>query len=171
MQNFYLSKNEALDSVQNWKENSEQDWVKCVQDTIQSKPFGDHKFYIFMFVKRVNDITGEKKMFHQPRLTKPEPVPGTTLLRVNPLYPEEAYIIWTLPNEQNFNLYKEGKIFSDPFVHECVEKYLHDRASLMKPEEGDLPDPKIRDLWISYLKKLKANRQKLKKKFADKISI
>ena len=171
MQNFYLSKNEALDSVQNWKENSEQDWVKCVQDLIQSKPFGDHKFYIFMFVKRVNDITGEKKMYHQPRLTKPEPVPGTTLLRVNPLYPEEATIIWTLPNQETFNLYKEGKMFADEFVSECIDKYLNNPRELMKPEEGDLPDKKIRELWISYLKRLKEAKRRISNALRDKIAI
>lgn len=169
MQNFYLSKNDALDSVQNWKENSEQDWVNCVQDLIQSKPFGDHKFYIFMFVKRVNDVTGEKKMFHQPRLTKPEPVPGTTLLRVNPMYPEEATIMWTLPNQETFKLYEHGKMFADEFVHECVQKFLTNRAEMMKPEKDDLPDNKIRDLWIAYLKKLKANKQRVKNKILHKI--
>lgn len=160
--NFILTKSDALDSIENFKQNSESDWVKCVQSLVDSRPFGDHKFYIFMFVKRVDDNSGIKKMFHQPRLTKPEPMPGTTLLRVDPKYPDEATIIWTLPNQENFTLYKAGKFFEDPFVNECVDKFLKNPRELMKPEEGDLPEPKMKELWITYLKRLK--REKLEKR-------
>lgn len=162
---YYLTKNEALDSVQNFKENSEKDWVQCVQSLVQSNPFGDHKFYIFMFIKRVDDVSGIKKMYHQPRLTKPEPVPGSTLLRVDPKYPEDANIIWTLPNQENFTMYKEGKFFEDPFVHDCVQKFLHNPKELMKPEDGDLPEEKMKELWINYLRRLRTE------KFAKKISV
>lgn len=147
MQNFSLSMNEALDSTQHWKENSEKDWVDNFQDLVQKKPFGNHKFYVFMFVKRIDDRAGIKKMYMQPRLTKPEPLPGTTLMRVNPKYPEEAVIIWTLPNENNFKLYKKDKQFSDPFVYECIDKYLNNPRALMKREEGDLSEDKIRDIY------------------------
>jgi hypothetical protein len=101
-------------------------------------------------------------MYHQPRLTKPEPVPGSTLLRVDPSNPENAEIIWTLPNQENFKLYEHGKMFADEFVHECVQLYLKNPRELMKKEEGDLPEAKIRELWIAYLKKLKRERQKVK---------
>lgn len=163
---YYLTKEDALDSVENFKQNSEADWVNCVQTLVDSKPFGDHKFYIFMFIKRVDDRSGIKKMFHQPRLTKPEPVPGSTLLRVDPTHPDEATIIWTLPNQENFNLYKQGKFFADEFVHECCEKFLKNPKELMKPEPGDLPEYKMKELWIDYLKRLK--RDKLEKKLADR---
>ncbi len=152
MSNFSLSLNEALDSTQRWKENSEQDWVNTLQDLIQKKPFGDHKFYVFMFVKRVNDITGVKKMYMQPRLTKPDPVPGTTLMHVNPKYPEEATMIWTLPNENNFKLYQQGKQFADSFVHESIDKYLKNPKALMRREEGDLSENEIRDIYRAKAK-------------------
>ena len=143
----YLKNSDVFDSIKNFKENSESDWARCVQDLIKSKPFGDNKFYIFMFVKRVNDITGEKKMYHQPRLTKPEPVPGTTLLRVDPHKPGDATIIWTLPNQENFGLYQYGKMFADQFVHECIDKFLHNPQELMKKEEGDLSESEIREFY------------------------
>ena len=119
----FMKQMEAFDSIQNVKENSEKGYCDMVQSIVKQKPFGDHKFYIFQFWKRIDDESGIKKMFHQPRLTKPEPVPGTTLLRVDPQDPETCTIIWTLPNENDFGLYKHGKMFSDPFVFECIEKY------------------------------------------------
>lgn len=163
---YYLTKNDAMDSIENFKQNSEADWVNCVQTLIASKPFGDNKFYIFMFIKRVDDSSGVKKMYHQPRLTKPEPVPGSTLLRVDPNHPDEATIIWTLPNQENFNLYKQGKFFADEFVHEYCEKLLKNPKELMKPEPGDLPEHKMKLLWIDYLKRLK--QDKLQKKLAKR---
>lgn len=165
MTSIYLKKSDVFDSIQNFKENSEKDWTKCVQDLIASKPFGDNKFYIFMFVKRVDDVSGIKKMFHQPRLTKPEPVPGTTLLHVDPKKPGDATIIWTLPNQENFTLYKHGKMFADPFVNECVEKFLNNPQDLMKREDGDLSENEIREI---YKAKAKGRSLAPKTKFGKK---
>ncbi len=161
--NIYLSVDDAMRSIENVKQNSEADWVNCVQSLVKSKPFGDHKFYIFMFVKRVDDVSGIKKMYHMPRLTKPDPVPGSTLLHVDPRDPTEATIIWTLPTEANLNLYKQGKFFADPTVHEYIEKYLHNPRELMKPEPGDLPDDEIKKCWVAYLKRLKRDKKERNK--------
>lgn len=149
MQNFILTKNEVMDNVEFFKQNSEDGYVKMVQKIINQKPFGNHKFYILQFVKRVDDTTGVKKMHHQARLTKPEPFPGSTLLRCDPTQPEHVTIVWTLPNQENFGMYKSGKMFADPFVHECVKKFLECPQELMKPEDGDLSDEKIREIYRS----------------------
>ena len=75
MSNFYVCGTNVWDNVEFWKQNSEENYVECIQDLIQRRPFGDRKFYIFSFVKRVDDSSGIKKMHHQPRLTRPEDAP------------------------------------------------------------------------------------------------
>ncbi len=145
--NFQLSSNDIWQNTEYWKENTEEDYVNCIQNIIKSKPFGNRKFYIFSFVKRVDDLMGIKKMYHQPRLTKPEPVPGTTLMRVDPRDPDKAVIIWTLPNQENFHLYKYGKLFGDMFVHDCVDKFLNRPEELMQREQDDLSDEQIREAY------------------------
>lgn len=162
MQNFYLSQGHIQDNTQFWKENSEKDYVNCIQNLIQSRPFGDHKFYIFSIVKRVDDESGIKKMYHQPRLTRPDPVPGTTLIKVDPNDPETATIIWTLPNEENFNFYKSGKLFADPFVHECIEKYRKNPRELITADPDDLSESQIREIYNDM--KMKGRTKKQKKK-------
>ena len=152
MQNLYLSKNEAQDTTYHWKENSEKDWVDCLQDLIQQKPFGDNRFYVFMFVKRVDDASGIKKMYMQPRLTKPEPLPGTTLLQVDPRNPGEAKMIWTLPAEMNSVIYQKGKMYADQFVYECIEKYTQRPWELMQKEEGELSENQIREIYKAKAK-------------------
>lgn len=153
MQKILLPKFKVFDNIEYFKQNSEKDYSDCIQNIIQSNPFGDNKFYIFSFVKRVDDVSGIKKMYHQARLTKPEPLPGTTLLRVDPRDPGAATIIWTLPNEESFHLYKQGKAFENSFVHECVDKFLNNRAELMKKEEGDLTEEEIREIYKSKRKR------------------
>jgi hypothetical protein len=153
MQNFSMTKNMAWENTELWARDFEQDYVNCIQKIVLSKPFGDHKFYIFSFVKRVDDASGIKKMFHQPRLTKPEPVPGTTLLRVDPSNPSDAIIIWTLPNEENFKLFEYGKMYGEQFVHECIEKYLKNPRELMCREEGDLSEDQIREIYVGMKRK------------------
>jgi len=152
LQKFSLTKPEALDSTINWKENSERDWVETLHDLIQKKPFGAHKFYVYMFVKRVDDLSGIKKMYMQPRLTKPDPLPGTTLMQVDPKDPGTAKMIWTIPNENSFKLYQSGKMFADPFVHECIEKYTKRPWELLRKEEGELKEEEIREIYKSKAK-------------------
>lgn len=147
MQNLILTKNKIHENILFFKGNSEQGYCDMVQKIIASKPFGKYPFYIFQFVKRVDDVTGEKKMYHYPRLTKPEPLPGTTLLKCNPENPEEVTIIWTLPNQENFGLYKSGKLFQDEFVYDCIQKYLKNPQELMKNDPDDLSDEKIMEIY------------------------
>ncbi len=166
---FSVSKSHILDNTEFWKENSEENYVKCIQDLIKSKPFGDHKFYIFSFVKRIDDQTGKKIMYHQPRLTRPDPVPGTSLMKVNPNDIGTATIIWTLPNQENFGLYQFGKAFQDQFVYECVQKFLNNRGDMIKPDPDDLNDNQIREIYRDLKQKSKA--KKLQKIALEKIKI
>lgn len=155
---FLLSKNHVFDNTEFWKANTEADYVKCIQGIIESKPFGDRKFYIYSFVKRIDDNSGIKKMYHQPRLTRPEPLPGTTLMKVDPSNPLEATIIWTLPNQENFGLYSHGKMFADEFVHSCIQQFITDPKSMMKRDPDDLIDKDIQDIY----KDIKRNKRNKK---------
>lgn len=171
MSNFYLKKDQVFENTDFWKQNSEADYVKCIQDLIRKKPFGDHKFYIFSFIKRICDVTGQKKMYHQPRLTRPDPLPGTTLIKVDPKVPESAIIVWTLPNQENFGLYKEGKMFADEFVYECIDRFLKNPNSMIKPDPEDLSDNQIREIYKGIRNGIKAKKagEFATGKFATKI--
>ena len=150
----YLKNSDIFDSIKNFKENSQSDWARCVQDLVKSKPIGTTSSIYSCSLKELMTLR-VKKMYHQPRLTKPEPVPGTTLLRVDPHKPGDATIIWTLPNQENFGLYQYGKMFADQFVHECIDKFLHNPQELMKKEEGDLSESEIREFYKGKGKKRK----------------
>lgn len=149
MPNFMLSQNEALDSIQNVKENSEKNYVDTLQRTVQwgCENFEGFPFYVFQFIKRVDDMAGIKKMYHQARLTKPEPLPGTTLLRIRPDRPGDAVIMWTLPNEEEFDLYKYGRMFADVRVYENIKSFQTNRLNMTRPEDGDASENEIKAIY------------------------
>ncbi len=149
MQNFTLSGHDIAVNTEFWKQNSEEGWVKCVEQTTKwgCDNFAGWPFYIFSFVKRIDDVSGVKKMYHQARLTKPDPVPGSTLLRIRPDRPGDAYIIWTLPNEENFGLYKHGKLFGDPIVYDSVQRFLRNPTDMTRPETGDASENVAREIY------------------------
>lgn len=154
MSNFSLSRNKIFENTEYWKQNTESNYVKCIQDMIASRPFGDNKFYIYSFVKRVDDGSGVKKMYHQPRLTKPFPTPGATLLRADPKDASVIDLMWTIPNEETFGLYSCGKMFADEQISAWVKTFIKDPDSMCRPEKDDLSDDQIREVYKGLKKKV-----------------
>ena len=130
----------------------ETDYLDMIKKMIEEKPFGKHPFYIFTFPKRTDDLIGVKTIYHQPRLTKPDPMPGTTLIKVNPNREDEIRIIWILPGKESFNMYKKGKRFSDPIVYDSIQAYLKNPDLLTKPEPDDLTEDEIKDAYREKVK-------------------
>ena len=130
MQNFKLSISKVNDFKQDVLEHAGESYMQIVRDLITLRPFEDHGFYIFSIIKKENN-----ERFHHPRLTKPEPVPGGTLIWVDPKKPEEMEICWTLPPLENFPTASKGKAFGDQFVWECVQTYLKNPRKLMENEK------------------------------------
>jgi len=151
MQNFNLTTSKIHEFTEYLGETSGESFMKIVRDLIRLDPFSGHKFYIFSFIKLQN-----KERFHQPRLTKPEPLPGTTLVRVDPKNPDMMTVCWTLPGQEAFNLYKHRKIFSEQFVYECIETYLKNPRHLMKKEKDDVSDEDAKRLYTEFRKKIAA---------------
>ena len=150
MQNFYITGMQAHENTLLWQEEFDKDYVKHVQNLILSKPFGDRPFYIHQFVKRVDDQSGLKKMYHHPRMSKPYPQPGSTLLRCDSKSPEKIKIVWTLPNQENFNLYGFGKMYANEFVFNCIRDFLRcmKRVKLLYKWTLNNPDKPVKDSQI-----------------------
>lgn len=147
MQNNYLTFGDVFESLEVTKNTSHASLETTIQNIIESKPFGDEKFYIFSFMKNVEGNEGVKKIFHQPRLTKPDPLPGTMLFRVDPKKMDDVEIKWILPHREAFNLYKQGKVFENEMIYGFVKQYLENKDSLKQRESDDLTDDQIREIY------------------------
>lgn len=147
MQNFSMTGMQVHDNTLLWKESFDGEYVRIVQSIIDQNLFEGKSFYIHQFIKRVDDTSGVKKMMHHPRLSKPLPTPGATLLRCEPFAPEQIKIVWTLPNQENFGMYSEGKIYANEFVFNCIQKFLRcmKRYKKLQAWAGEKEGRKITD--------------------------
>lgn len=157
MQNFDLTINKVKEFSEYLGETNGESYMKVIRDLIKFDPFSGHKFYIFSLIK-----LKDRQRFFQPRLTKPEPVPGGTLIRVDPKRPEEMELCWTLPSQEAFGLYKESKVFGDQFVYECIQTYLNYPKKLMRKDKDDVSEEEGRILYSAYKAKINALDKKLK---------
>jgi hypothetical protein len=162
MQNFDLTERRIKEFTEYLGETSGRNFMTIVKEMIRLDPFSGHKFYIFSFIK-----LKEKQRFHQPRLTKPEPVPGGTLVRVDPKNPDQMEMCWTLPGQEAFGLYKYKKLFADQFVYECVQTYLNEPRKLMKPEPDDVSEEDAKKLYEDFRKKIARMDAAMKQKEAE----
>jgi len=162
MQNFNLTIRKIQEFTEYLGETNGINFMKIVRDIIRLDPFSGHKFYIFSFIK-----LKDRQRYHQPRLTKPEPVPGSTLLRVDPKNPEEMKMCWTLPGQEAFGLYKHKKLFADQFVFECINTYLNEPKKLMKKEPDDVSEEDAKKLYEEFRKKIARMDAEMKQKEAE----
>lgn len=143
-------------------ETNGESFMKVVRELIKLDPFFGHKFYIFSFIK-----LKDRQRYHQPRLTKPEPIPGATLLRVDPKNPDEMQLMWTLPSQEYFGLYKESKVLSDQFVFECIQTFLKYPKKLMRAEKDDVTDEEARKLYSAFKEKITRMDKEIKAKTSE----
>lgn len=149
MQNFDLTISKIKEFSEYLGETNGESFMKVVRDLIRLDPFSGHKFYIFSFIK-----LHDRQRFHQPRLTKPDPVPGSTLLRVDPKNPDGMVVCWTLPSQEAFALYKDRKLFADQFVFECIQTYLNNPQHLRRKEHDDVSDEDAMRLYTEFRRKI-----------------
>lgn len=152
MQEISIEKKEIESYIKALVVNNRQSVEEYIQKIIASRPFGNHKFYIYSFLKNNPDNCLQKIHYHQPRLTKPQPQLNTSLYRVNPSKPEEVEVFWILPNREAIKNFKKGKIHENPIIHEFIEKYVKDKNSLWKKEEDDLTDDQIKEIYKNIYK-------------------
>jgi hypothetical protein len=115
--------NKLLEKREDLIHNLEESWPKVFETILREYRHEGQPFYIYTFCKtRYHDTPPSYNIYHQPRKTIPDAFPGTILRKI---YPKRglAEIIWTLPQEEFFSLYKKGKAFHDPVVLDFIQKY------------------------------------------------
>lgn len=109
--------------------------AECAQNMIDQRPFGGHPFYIFCH-GRTDDDGISKRYIWSPWIWKPRAQTNTILLKA---YPGTDIVkwMWVLPVREMWDSYREGKMFENKFVIECVEQFEKDKAALEAPEPDD----------------------------------
>lgn len=117
----------------------------CCQDLINQRPFGDYPFYIFAHA-RTDDDGVTKRLIWQPRLTKPKAQTNSMLFKG---YPGQdlVKIVWMIPAIEMWDQYEKGKLTENELIAESIYNFQNNRKKLEAPEEDDLSDTKIDQIY------------------------
>lgn len=116
---------EILSRLEDLQSQLETSWPQMLEKTLKEFDHGDEDFYIYTFTKwDYHQIPPKFSINHCPLKICPESwfLPGTTMRLISPKG-GWVKILWTLPEEHYFDLFKSGKIFADPIVAESIRKY------------------------------------------------
>lgn len=127
---------------------------KGCEDCIKNRPeeFGNIPFYIFAH-PRTDDDGFTKRLIWAPRLTKPKAQTNSMLFKVYP--PDNIRIIWMIPPREMWDTYKPGQITHSNTIWESITSFETARETLERPENDDLPEEKIQNLYLEIAKNAK----------------
>lgn len=129
---------------------------KRVQKEIDSRPFGDHAFYIFAHARTEEDGF-RKGIYWQNRLIKPSCETNSMLFKVKP-GSDEVRIIWMIPEEHLWKEYEKGKVCESSVIAESIKMFKQNRKALEKREPDDLNDDQVRAVYREILDKKQAKK-------------
>lgn len=134
----------------------------CCQDIVNKRPFGNHPFYIYAHARTIPEderfklyVSGAyqtydqvplKSIVWQPRLTKPKADTNSMLFKAYP-GTDNIKIIWMIPEEGQWYLFKKGMMTEDNTIYDSIQAYKYDRSLLEAPENDDLPDWQIDNIY------------------------
>lgn len=147
-----------LDAHDRYKHFTKQSFSisECVQDIINQRPYGNHPFYIFAHSRTDEDGT-TKRIIWQPRLTKPTSQTNSMLFRAYP-GTDNVKIIWMIPPREMWGSYKKGNVAENELVYQSIQDFKHNKAQLDAPEEDDLSDEEINQIYKEISQQAKHNK-------------
>jgi hypothetical protein len=132
---------DAHDRFEQFTHAQSTDIGQCVQQFIDSRPFGDVAFYLFAHARTADDgVT--KRLIWQPRLTKPKAQTNSMLFKVDPKT-DIVKIMWMIPPREQWYMFEKGKLTENETVATSIYDFQHNRAMLEAKEPDDLADDVI----------------------------
>jgi hypothetical protein len=150
-----LNRLETHDRLLHFKKDQEANVFQGAEDCLKKNPLSlalqDRCHYIYMFAHpRTCEDGVTKKMFWQPRLTKPEPQTNSYLFRAISKT-DEVEICWLLPPSDMWNQYRQGNITESDLVLWSINEFQTNRKNLGKPDHDDLTEKKVKSIYKQIL--------------------
>jgi len=143
---------------------------KTCQDIIDQKPFGSHAFYIFAHKRelawdekislmntgmfKTPEEVPTHRLIWQPRLTKPMPQENSMLFKAYP-GSDNVKVIWIIPQRELWEQFEKGKMTEDEIIWTSIDTFKKDPRKLGEPEQDDLPDAAIEEIYRDISQKKK----------------
>lgn len=119
----------------------------CLKKNRLSLGLQQYSPYIYLFAHpRTADDGVTKKMFWQPRLTKPSAQTNSYLFRAIS-HTDKMEICWLLPATETWAQYKKGNVTEHEFVLWSIAQFMYHRNDLEKPFQDDLPEERVKQIY------------------------
>ncbi len=139
-----LNRLETHDRLEHFVEDQSINIAQGATDCLRKNPLSialqEKSPYIYIFAHpRTADDGVTKKMFWQPRLTKPTPQTNSYLFRAKS-NTDIMEICWLLPPSEMWNQYKKGNVTEHEWVLWSIDQYKNNKKKMSLPEPDDLSD-------------------------------
>lgn len=137
----------------------------CLTKNSLSLELQEESPYIYIFAHpRTSDDGLKKRMYWQPRISKPKPQTNSYLFRAISKT-DIIEICWLLPPRECWEQYKKGNVTESNWTLWSINQFKFNRKSLGKPEIDDLPEHIGQKIYKKVIKehieKLKIDRNKI----------
>ena len=150
------------------KENSNtiaQGAEECLKKNPFSLALQSKSPYIYLFAHpRTQEDGATKKLYWQPRLTKPAAQPNSYLFRAIS-GTDLLEIIWLLPPQELWGQYEKGNVTESQDIKISIDNFRRHRRELEAPHPDDMDDIRIAKVYrevVEYLNERDGKRTLLR---------
>jgi hypothetical protein len=159
-----INRLETHDRLEHFKKDQELNIFQGADDCMNKNPLSlqlqDKCHYIYLFAHpRTADDGVTKKMFWQPRLTKPEAQTNSYCFRAISKT-DIIQVCWLLPPRELWSQYRRSNVTEDSTVLWSINEFLYNKKQLEAREHDDLSDEKVEAIYrhIAYSSKNKIEK-------------
>jgi len=139
-----INRLETHDRLLHFKKDQALNIFQGAEDCLKKNPLSlslqEKSPYIYIFAHpRTDDDGTSKKMFWQPRLSKPEPQTNSYLFRAMSKM-DIIEIVWMIPPQEMWSQYKKGNVTEHKEVVWSINQFIHNRHQMSQPEPDDWPE-------------------------------
>src|SRR5690349_6938949 len=146
-----LNRLETHDRRLHFKKDQEINIFQGAEDCLKKNPLSlglqQYSRYVYLFAHpRTADDGVTKKMYWQPRLTKPKAQTNSYLFRAES-NTDRMEVCWLLPPQEMWKQYKKGNVTQHELVIWSINQFCFHKEELEKPMIDDLPDEVVREIY------------------------
>ncbi len=141
-----------LHFIKDQSQGIEQGVTDCLRKNPLSLALQERSPYIYIFAHpRTHDDCITKRMYWQPRLSKPEPQSNSYLFRIESKT-ETIEICWMLPPWELWQQFGKGNVTENEIVVWSINEFLNEYKRMSSPDERDLSEEQCKNIMRSVIK-------------------
>lgn len=146
-----INRLETHDRLIHFKQEQVINIFQGAEDCLKKNPLSiglqQYSPYIYLFAHpRTCEDSSTKKMYWQPRLTKPKSQTNSYLFRAIS-GTDQIETCWLLPPREMWKQYNRGNVTEHELVLWSINEFQNNRKKLEAPFENDLSDEKCKEIY------------------------